>query len=310
MSEKAIKQSRRNFSRMQRQENLIGYAFILPALLAFLILVAFPFFASIGLSFTKWNFIGGWKKLKWVGTDNFVKIWGYIVKKKRFYNALVNTLVYAVTTVPTSIILALILAYVLNNKVFFKRTLRMAFFIPYISSTVALSAVFKFMFRDDGVINSVLMSLGVTNPPDWFVNLDLNKIPIIIMVIWTAIGYELVIYMSALQNVPTSLYEAADIDGANNVQKFWSVTMPMVSPTTFYLLIVRMIAVFKIFSSVNIMTLGSAAYTNTALVVEIYSEGFGSYNFGMAATESMFLFVLILIVTILNFWGQKKWVHY
>lgn len=130
------------------------------------------------------------------------------------------------------------------------------------------------------------------------------------MVIWTAVGYELVIYMSALQSVPASLYEAADIDRATGMQKFFYITLPMVSPTTFYLVIVRMIAVFKIFSSVNIMTMGSPSYANTSMVVEIYGNAFGSYKFGYAAAQSMVLFVLILVITLLNFWGQKKWVHY
>lgn len=295
---------------MQREENFVGYLFVFPALLCFIVFVAFPFAASIGLSFTKWNFLGGWSSLKWVGFDNFQKIFREIARQRRFYHAIINTLIYTVTTVPTSILISLVLAYILNNKVFLRRTLRMAFFIPYISSAVALAAVFKFMFREDGIINNTLSVLGAANPPDWFANLSLNRIPIILLVIWTAVGYELVIYMSALQNVPFTLYEAADIDGASTAKKFWYITMPMVSPTTFYLVIVRLIAVFKIFTSVNIMTMGSSSYTNTSIVIEIYNEAFGSYNFGLAAAESMFLFVLILIITLINFWGQKKWVHY
>ena len=290
----------------KRRENLIGYAFIMPALLAFLVLIAFPFFASLGLSFTSWNFLGGWKKLKWIGLDNFVEMG----RDLRFGQAIINTFIYAIATVPVSIILALALAYVLNGKIYLKRTLRMAFFIPYISSAVALSAVFKFMFRDDGVINSVLMALGVANPPEWFADLSLNKVPIFTIVIWTAIGYELIIYMSALQNVPVSLYEAAQIDGASSFRRFISITIPLVSPTTFYLIIVRLIATFKIFSSIEIMTLGSAAYTNTSMVIEIYSEAFQGYRFGYAAAESMVLFLIILGITLVNFWGQKKWVHY
>lgn len=247
----ARKRLTKRTSALQRQETLIGYAFILPALIVFLVFVAFPFFASIGLSFTKWNFLGGWKKLKWVGLQNFANL----ARDRRFGQAFANTFIYSIATVPTSILLALVLAYILNNKVYCRKLLRMAFFIPYISSAVALAAVFKFMFRDDGVINSILLALGIKNPPQWFVSLQLNKIPIIVMVIWTAVGYELVIYMSALQSVPTSLYEAADIDRATGMQKFFYITLPMVSPTTFYLVIVRMIAVFKIFSSVNIMTM-------------------------------------------------------
>ncbi|MDL2317984.1 sugar ABC transporter permease [Eubacteriales bacterium OttesenSCG-928-A19] len=290
----------------RRRENLVGYAFIAPALLAFLILIAFPFFASMALSFTSWNFLGGWSKLKWVGLDNFTAI----ARDMRFLQAVKNTFIYAIATVPTSIAMALGLAYLLNGNIYFRKSLRMAFFIPYISSAVALSAVFKFMFRDDGIINALLSALGMANPPQWFASLTLNKVPIIMLVIWTAIGYELIIYMSALQNVPKALYEAAEIDGASSFQRFRKITFPLVSPTTFYLVIVRLIATFKMFSSINIMTLGSAAYTNTAMVVEIYANAFGAYKFGYAAAESMVLFVMILVITLFNFWGQKKWVHY
>ena len=290
----------------KRKENLVGYAFVTPALAAFLIFVAFPFAASLGLSFTSWNFLGGWSKLKWVGLENFSDI----LKDMRFGMALQNTFLYALCIVPISIVFSLILAYVLNNKVFFRKTLRMAFFIPYISSTVALSAVFKFLFRDDGLINTVLAALGATDLPRWFADNSLNKIPIIALQIWTTVGHGLLIYMSALQSVPVSLYEAADIDGATSVQKFFKVTVPMVSPTTFYLVIVRLIGTFKLFSSINIMTMGTAAYSNTSLVVEIYSHAFGSYKFGYAAAESMVLFLIILAITLINFRGQKKWVHY
>ena len=289
----------------KRKENLIGYLFITPALLAFLIFIAFPFFASLGLSFTSWNFLGGLQKLKWIGLKNFSDI----LADKRFIQAIGNTAVYAVTTVPISILMALVLAYVLNGKVYFRKTLRMAFFIPYISSAVALSAVFKFLFRDDGIINAFLTTLGL-GAPQWFADLSLNKIPIIVLQIWTAIGYELIIYMSALQNVPPSLYEAAEIDGASSRVRFMKITVPLVSPTTFYLVIVRLIATFKLFSSVNIMTMGTAAYTNTSMVVEIYANAFGGYKFGYAAAESMVLFLIILGITLLNFRGQKRWVHY
>ncbi len=290
----------------KRKENLIGWLFITPMLAAFLVFVAFPFFASIALSFTEWNFIGGWKKLKWIGLENFKDI----LDDKRFMGAIENTFVYAVATVPTSIIIALALANVLNNKVYFKKTLRMAFFIPYISNTVALAAVFKFLFNREGIINRALSTLFGTEAIDWITDPSVNKVPIILLVIWTALGYELVIYMAALQNVPKNLYEAADIDGATNWKKFWKITFPMISPTTFYLFIVRFIAVFKIFSSVNIITLGTSQASNTSIVQRIYSAAFSSYKFGYASAEAMVLFVMILIITRFQFWAQKKWVHY
>lgn len=290
-----------------RKENLVGWAFIAPALLAFLIFIAFPFFSSIGLSFTSWNFIGGWKKLKWVGFQNFIDIW----YDDTFRHAIVNTFIYAIAVVPTSILVAMVLAYVLNGEVYFKKILRMAFFIPYISSTVALAAVFKFMFRDDGIINSILETVfHMKETPAWLGDPVLNRIPIIVLSIWTSIGYEMVIYMAALQNVPANLYEAADVDGASGWTKFWKITFPMISPTTFYLVIVRLIAIFKIFTSINIMTMATAASSNTSMVVEIYSNAFSSYKFGYASAEAMILFMLILLITRFQFWAQKKWVYY
>ena len=145
---------------------------------------------------------------------------------------------------------------------------------------------------------------------DWITTPSVNKIPIILLVIWTALGYELVVYMAALQNVPKNLYEAADIDGASTWKKFWKITFPMISPTTFYLCIVRFIAVFKIFSSVNIITMGTSQASNTSIVQQIYSAAFGKYEFGYASAEAMVLFVMILIITRFQFWAQKKWVHY
>ncbi|WP_215696333.1 sugar ABC transporter permease [Clostridium sp. MCC353] len=291
----------------KKKENLMGYAFIAPALIAFLTLVAFPFFFSIFLSFTEWNFLSGLDGIKWVGLENFKDLG----KDRLFKQAMINTFVYSVTTVPVSIIIALVLAYSLNGRVFFKRTLRLCFFIPYISSAVALAAVFKFLFREEGVINTVLMNLHmVSQPIKWLTDSSLCRYPIIILLIWSAIGYELIIYMAAIQNVPVNLYEASEIDGASSWQKFWKITFPMISPTTFYLVIVRLIASFKVFSAINIMTTGTSAKGNTSMVTVIYSDAFGSYKFGYASAEAVVLFAIILAVTLFNFWGQKKWVHY
>ena len=176
---------------------------------------------------------------------------------------------------------------------------------------VALAAVFKFMFRDDGIINNVLLNVfHLQEVPRWLSNSELNKIPIILILIWTAVGYELIVYMDALQNVPKELYEAGKLDGATGFKQFVHITFPMISPTTFYLVVVRMIAAFKVFSAINIITLGTATRGNTSLVVEIYQDAFQSYKFGYASAEAVVLFAIILAITLFNFWGQKKWVHY
>ncbi|MBQ8813892.1 MAG: sugar ABC transporter permease [Lachnospiraceae bacterium] len=287
----------------KRKEAIAGWVFLSPALVVFLSLVFVPVIASILLSFTKWNFLSGFDGIKWVGFDNFVKLFK---RDRDFKTALVNTIVYAVSTVPISIVFALIAAYMLNTKVFLKKFLRMCFFIPYISSMVALSAVFKFLFGLQGPINQIVVAFG-GEPMKWLTSSDLCRIPIIAVVVYAGIGFSLIVYMAALQNVPSELYEAAKIDGASEAAAFFKITLPLISPTTFYLLVVRMIAAFKIFTSANIMKYGS---NSSGLVNIVYDEAFGNYNFGYASATAWVLVGLILIVTLVQMWGQKKWVHY
>ena len=300
-------------NRLQAKENFAGYAFVAPALVCFILFMAFPFFLTLILSFFDFNFLKV-KKLahiakymKFCGFDNFVEM----TKDRRFIQSIINTAVYTITTVPASIVIGLALAYVMHDNIHCKKLLRLAFFIPYISSIVALGAVFKFLFREDGIVNIVLSALNlISEPIKWSVDPAVSKIPIILLSIWSALGYVLIIYMAAMENVPRTLYEAATIDGASTFTQFMKITVPLISPTTFYLIIVRMIAVFKIFSSVNVFTMGSSITSNTSIVQEIYSSAFGSYTHGYASAQSVVLLGIILIITAIQFWGQKKWVHY
>ena len=294
-------------NRLKRSENIWGWAFITPTLICFLALTAIPFLISILLSFVDWNFFSGIERLKWVGFENFIDIWD----NKDFVKGLKNTFVYVISIVPASIILSLVFAYCMNGRIFGKTALRMMFFIPYICSIVAVGAVFKFLFREDGIVNNVLLSLNlISEPLKWAVKKELTKIPIILLSIWTSIGYQLILFTAAMQNVPTSLYEAARIDGASSFMQFVKITMPMISPTIFFLVITRTMAVFKIFASVNIFTMGQYLDSNSSVVVEIYEAAFTKYEFGPASAMSMVLFGIILVITAINFWGQKKWVHY
>lgn len=289
----------------KKRETLAGWLFLAPALVVFLTLVIIPIFMSLILSFVDWNFLSGISGLKWCGLENFNKL--FTVDRK-FMLAFTNTLLYAVVTVPISILIALIFAYLLNDKVYLKKFNRMCFFIPYISSMVALTAVFHFLFRSDGPINAILTQVfGVTEVPNWLISTELSKIPISCVVIYAGVGFSLIVYMAALQNVPQELYEAATIDGANGFLKFFKITFPLISPTTFYLCIVRLIAAFKIFTAINAMGMSDTA---PSLVTEVYRNAFISYDFGYANAESWVLVVIILIVTLVQFWGQKKWVHY
>jgi multiple sugar transport system permease protein len=291
----------------KKSDALTGWLFLAPTLIIFVSLIIFPVIVSLFLSFTQWNFMKGLGNMRFIGVTNFIRMF----RDRNFVQSIWNTMIYTVTTVPVSLVLALGIAYVLNGKIFGMKFLRLGFFVPYISSSVALAAVFKVFFRSDGIVNQILQNVfQITVTKDWFMSSELSKIPIIIFVIWTALGYELIIYLAALQNIPSTLYEAAEIDGAPVFYQFLRITVPMISSTTFYLLIIRLIATFKIFTSVNVMTLGSANRYNTSMVMQIYNRGFGSYDFGYASAEAWFLFVIILAVTVINFRGQKKWVHY
>lgn len=290
---------------MKRQEALAGWTFMIPALIIFAALVVFPIIMSLFLTFTEWNFLSGFEGIEWVGFDNIVRMF---TRDRKFEKALTNTILYAFTTAPISIVLALLFAYMLNDKVYFKKMNRMFMFIPYICSMVALAAVFRFLFRSDGPINAILMNLGIIDEPlKWLNSSQLNRIPVICVMVYAGIGFNLIVYMAALQSVPRELYEAATMDGASGFIRFMKITVPLISPTTFYLLVVRLIAAFKAFSAVSVM---GADKTAPSLVTEIYSNAFGSYKFGYGSAEAWVLVAIILVVTLIQMWGQKKWVHY
>lgn len=287
------------------KENLIGWAFVAPVLLVFLSMVIYPVIMSFSLSFTDWNFLSGLKGIKWCGVDNFVRLF---TRDRKFVKAVTDTLLFTVAIVPVSIVLSLVLANMLNEKIYMKKFNRLCFFVPHISNMVALTAVFRFLFRSDGPVNKVAMSLfGLEKPLNLLVDRNLCIIPAICVMIYAGVGYPLIVYMAALQNVPRELYEASKLDGANSFVQFFKITLPIISPTTFYLIVIKTIGAFKIFTVVNVMGISGSIPT---VVTKIYSEGFMNYDFGYASAISWVLVAMILVVTAIQFWGQKKWVYY
>lgn len=287
---------------------LTGYIFLAPALMIFGIFVLIPVIVSVFLAFTKWNFFSGFQGLKFVGLRNFERLF---TSDRSFMTALVNTVVYAVATVPVTVFFALFLAHIVNGKVYFQRFFRLAFFVPYISNLVALGAVFKFLFRTDGPVNQILGHVfHIKNLPDWLVSSSLCRIPIICVMVYSGIGFCLIVYIAALKNVSAELYEAARVDGASPWKQFFAITVPLISPTTFYLLIVRLINAFQVFAAINIISDGGKSSGSVSLVVLVYEEAFKNYNFGYASAEAWILVLFILAVTLINFRFQKKWVHY
>ena len=294
-------------TKAQRQEELAGYLFLLPNLIGTSLLIFLPILITLVMGFAKYNIIKGFSGMEFVGLANFKAILG----NERFLAALKNNLVYTFTTVPLTVALALVLAGILNKSVYGKGVARAMFFMPYVSSMVAISTVFNMLFYPNGgPINSILTSLGIKNPPGWFIDKDWAMTALIIMAVWQQVGYYMVILLAGMQNISASLYEAAEMDGAGPVKSFLHVTIPGVSPTLFFVLIISTINSFKVFDQINIITKGGPGYSTTVLVYEIYRNAFYEYNFGVASAIAWILLLIVLLITVVQWVGQKKWVNY
>lgn len=291
----------------ERQEEKAGYLFLLPNLIGTTLLIFLPILITLIMGFSKFNIMTGLTGIKFVGFDNFIKI----LDNERFLVALKNNILYTFTTVPLTVILALLLAAVLNKSVLGKGILRTMFFMPYVSSMVAISVVFNVLFYPyGGPINSILSAIGITNPPGWFIDKNWAMTGLIILAVWYQMGYYMIILLAGMQNVPKTLYEAANLDGTNALQAFWYVTVPGVSPTLFFVFVIATINSFKVFDQINIITKGGPGYSTTVLVYEIYRNAFYEYDFGAASAIAWVLLLIVLVITGIQWIGQKKWVSY
>lgn len=288
-------------------EAVAGWLFILPAILGFGVLTVVPIVLSLIISFMDWNFLDGLGGMKFVGLDNFIRLWS----DKWFIDSLKNNLLFAAVTVPATIVLSLLTALALNRGVFLKSPIRLMIFMPYISSIVAVSIVWATLYNPTmGPINSFLYSLGIENPPGWLSSTTWALPAIMIMTVWANIGYNMIIYLAGLQGIPRDLYEAGTIDGAGPVTSFFHITVPMLSPTTFFVLITSIIQSFQVFIAVFIMTKGGPGSSTTVLTYYAYRTGFDFYQMGYSSAMAWVLFLIIFAVTFLQWKGQQKWVHY
>lgn len=285
--------------------NVIGYSFILPNLIGYSIFIMIPLIFSFVLSVMKWD--GSGNPMEFVGFENFQKL----VTDTTFRISLVNTIEYAVLTVPITIILSMLLAVLLNSKVRGLNFFRVSFFFPYIASIVAIGAVWNMLFQPDfGPINAFLMAIGISDPPRWVVSTDWAMIAVAIVSIWRYMGYYMIVYLAALQGIPNELYEAAGLDGASGFRKLIHITIPMLTPTTFFVMIMLTIQCFKVFDLIFVMTQGGPGRSTNVLVNFIYNSAFVNFDYGYASAAAIVLFVIVLIVTLLQFRGEKKFVKY
>ncbi|MCM3040043.1 sugar ABC transporter permease [Paenibacillus motobuensis] len=296
------REPRKKFWTPHRKEAMIGWLFLTPEIVGMLFLNVFALGFSLYLSLSKWDLLSGVKGIEFTGFDNYVKMFN----DPTIIQAVKNNVIYMILTVPIPIAIALVLAVLIHNSVFFKDYFKVAFFIPYISSIIAVAAVWSALFHPSlGPINQFLMDIGISNPPKWLVDPKTSLLSIAIISSWASLGYTIIIYMAGLTNISNEIYEAAEIDGAGPLKKFFAITVPMLRPTTFFLLITMLIGSFKVFDVIAYLTEGGPNNSSMVLVYRIYEEGFKYHNMGYASAISWLLFAIIGIITALT-WKMRN----
>ena len=287
----------------KRRDALVVLSFLMPNLIGFLVFTLIPVFATAFLSFTKWDLLG---EIQLVGLDNYARL----LSSKRFGQAMANTLYYTVGTVSLSIFLALCLSVLMNRKIRGIYLYRTIYYLPVVSSGVAIALLWKFIYADNvGLLATVFRMLGLESPK-WITSTRWSMTSIIIMSIWKGLGGIIVLLLAGLQGISPSYYEAARIDGANGRQQFFRITVPMITPTLFFQVVMSIIGSFQVFEQTAILTEGGPGFSSTSIVYYIYTAGFQDLKFGYACAMSMILFLIILVVTVLQWIGQRKWVTY
>ncbi|SCP97615.1 carbohydrate ABC transporter permease [Anaerobium acetethylicum] len=289
---------------MYKSRKKIILTFLLPSFLGLLVFKVFSMLYSLYISFTDWNLFGD---------PNFIGIRNYmdIFQDERFYQALKNTLLFITGYLPSVLIVSLGLAMLLNSKVKKVTLFRGLFFLPVISSWVAISMIWKGMLNPEfGIINTIIRFFG-GNGPAWLQNPSYVMPAIIMTSVWKDIGFLAIIFLGGLQGISQTYYEAAQIDCAGPWQRFTKITLPLLSPTTFYVLILSIINSFQVFDQIWVMTSGEpTADLVPVMVTEIYRNSFRYQRMGYSTALSWVLFGIIILVTVIQNVLQKKWVHY
>lgn len=266
---------------------------VAPALLHASLWIGLPVLASVVLAFTKYDVLTA---PRFVGLDNFREMLGDAVFRK----SIVNTVVYTFFTVPVGMVLGLLLALALHTGLKARGLFRTAVFLPQVTATVAIALVWLWIYNPgNGLFNTLLSFAGISGPA-WLVSTSWAMPSVILVGIWQGIGMKMLIYLAALQTLPRELYEAASVDGASRARQFFSITVPLLNPATFFVLITSMINAFQSFDQIYILTDGGPADSTTMMTYEIYKSAFREFRVGYACAQSLVLFVLLMGFTLVN----------
>ncbi len=289
-------------SRLARREAFAFYILILPWVVGFLVFLAYPMLRSLYLSFTSYNLLS---PPEWVGLRNFQRI----LADEDFWQSLKVTLFYALGSVPGGTIIALALAMVLAQKLRGVNFWRTIFFLPSILSSIAVAVLWLFIFRpQDGLLNMALGLFGIKGP-DWLLS-EQWALPALILMSWWSVGGQIVIYLAGLKGIPEVLYEAAEIDGATGWAKFRYVTIPMLSPTIFFNVVLAIIGALQVFDVGWVMTRGGPNKATLFYMLNLYERAFQLGQMGYASALAWILFVVIMIITLLVVRSSAAWVYY
>ena len=289
-------------TKRERSEFLWGWLFILPTTIGLIVLNIIPIFQTIYQSFFKTGDFG--KGNIFIGLQNYQKVFA----DKEIWQALINTFKYAIVEVPFSIVIALVLAVLLNRKMKGRSVYRTIIFLPMVAAPAAVAMVWRWLFNSDyGLINNVF-HVHV----NWVSNPKIAVFAVAIIGVWSIIGYNMLLFLAGLQEIPKDYYEAADIDGASGVRAFFKITLPLLSPTVFFVLVTRVIGALQVFDLVYmVMDISNPALKKTESIVYLfYQYSFQNGNKGYGSAIVVLLLAVIMVLTVFQMIGQKKWVHY
>ncbi|WP_148629871.1 carbohydrate ABC transporter permease [Bacillus sp. E214] len=292
-------------SKYKRRDIMAAIFFIGPLFLGLFVFYLFPMIQSVFYSFTKWGMFGG---NTFTGLANYKKLIG----DGEVLSALKNTVIYSIFTVPISMVISLLIATLLNNKIKGVSFYRVIYFLPAVTMTSAVAMIWKWMYNSDyGIINQTLAQVGIQGPA-WLTSSNTAMISLIIVGIWSSLGTSIVIFLAGLQGISRSFYEAAEIDGAGSLQKFFKITLPIVTPTIFFSLITSLISALQVYDLIFLMysQTNPALESVQSLAYLFYKHAFILNDKGYGAAITVVLLLLTMIITVINFGFQKKWVHY
>lgn len=299
---KKLKNKRKNNS-IRFNESFWGYAFIIIPFLGMIIFTLIPFFMTIYSSLTSWPMGQALSDAKFIGLKNYAEAF----KSDMFWKSLGNTFYYMLG-IPIGLLLAVIFASLMNRDAAYEGTFRVIYYIPAICSTVAISFVFQRLFSSDGgLINKLLMKLGVENPPIWMSDPRYTKWVIIIMNVWRGLGSSIIIYVSGMQAISNDLYEAAEIDGANKLQKFTNITVPLLRPVTFYLVVTGVINGAQMYVEPRLIFEGNGPVNSTfTTVMYLYDYAFANSRAGYSSSIAIMLAIIVFGLTIVQFYINRR----